>query len=99
MSGFEFISHEKYPEDQYVAESVVVAIEGKHRVTYVRKKMQNGGMFWDVVSTGVNCRGKKKYLKGYAHDSSFLRDDILRFLDGRDWEKGGAAPKTDAVPF
>lgn len=99
MEGFAFISHEAYPEDQYVSESVLFAIDGKHRVTYVRKKMQNGAMFWDVVSTGVKYRGEKKYLKGYSQDSNFLREDIMRFLDQRSWEKGGAAPKSDAVPF
>ena len=101
MNGFTFISHEAYPEDQYVSESVLFAIDGKHRVTYVRKKMQNGGMFWDVVSTGVKHKGEKKYLKGYSQDSNFLREDIMRFLESRDWEKGGGVPlpKSDGFPF
>ena len=87
MSNFEFISQESYPNDQYIMESVVLAIEGKHRVTYIRKKMKNGGMFWDVPSVAVTHRGEKKYLKAYSQDSNFLREDIAQFLDSRSWEK------------
>jgi hypothetical protein len=100
MSAFDFVSHEAYPEDQYVIESVVLAIEGKHRVTFIRKKMQNGGMFWDVISAAVTQKGKKKYLKSYSQDSNFLREDIMHFLDSRAWEKGGSvAQKSDQLPF
>jgi hypothetical protein len=48
--------------------------------------MQNGGMFWDVISTSVIVDGKKKYLKAYSQDSNFLRDDIMHFLNSRAWE-------------
>lgn len=99
MSKFEFISHESYPEDNYTLESAVFSIEGNHRVTYIRKKMQNGGMFWDVISTAVTQDGKKKYLKSYAQDSFFLRDDILCFLNNRTWERGGQSEKADSLPF
>lgn len=84
---FEFVSHESYPEDEYTKESVVLCIEKKHRVTYVRKKMQNGGMFWDVISASVKCQGEKKYLKSYSQDSNFLQEDIKSFLESRAWEK------------
>jgi hypothetical protein len=101
MNGFDFISHEAYPEDPYTLEAVVLAIEGKHRVTYIRKKMKNGGMFWDVISAGVTSRGEKKYLKAYAQDSNFLREDIMSFLESRSWESGGRASvaKDTSVPF
>lgn len=101
MTGFDFISHEVYPEDQYTLEAVVLAIEGKHRVTYIRKKTSNGGMFWDVISAGVTSRGKKVYLKAYAQDSNFLREDIMRFLENRSWEGESSAgvAKSSAVPF
>jgi hypothetical protein len=100
MSGFDFVSHEYFPEDQYTTEAVVLAIEGKHRVTFVRKKMQNGGMFWDVISAGVTVNGAKKYLKAYSQDSNFLREDIMHFLDGRAWEKGGRPlAKEEELPF
>lgn len=89
MNGFDFVSHESYPEDEYTKESVVICIDKKHRVTYVRKKMQNGSMFWDVISAGVKKNGEKKFLKAYAQDSSFLHEDIKKFLDDRAWEKGG----------
>jgi len=88
MSAFDFVSHERYPEDQYIKEAVTICLEGKHRITYVRKKMQNGGMFWDVPSAAVTQHGKKKYLKAYSTDSNFLVEDIKHFLDTRGWEKG-----------
>jgi hypothetical protein len=101
MSGFDFVSHEAYPDDQFIFEAVVLAIEGKHRVTYIRKKMKNGGMFWDVLSAAVTIRGEKKYLKAYAQDSNFLRKDILHFLENRSWESGGQAniAKDTSTPF
>ena len=88
MNGFEFVSHESYPEDPYTSESCVLCIDGKHRVTYLRKKMQNGGMFWDVLSAAVMQNGQKKYLKSYSQDSNFLAEDIKNFLENRKWEKG-----------
>ena len=104
MSAFDFVSHESYPEDKYIAEAVVLCMEGKHRVTYIRKKMQNGGMFWDVISVSVQQFGEKKYLKSYSQDSNFLREDIMHFLDARSWEKWGSKEakfenKNDQVPF
>lgn len=97
--SFEFVSHEKYPEDQYTSESVVLCLDGKHRITYVRKKMANGGRFWDVISMSVKHNGDKKYLKSYSPDSNFLREDIMHFLEARSWEKGGSVAKNDGLPF
>lgn len=101
MSAFEFVSHESYPEDQYIMEAVVICFEGKHRVTYVRKKAQNGGSFWDVIAAGVQHNGAKKYLKAYSNDSNFLREDVLHFLDSRSWEGARSEKKvqTDDFPF
>jgi len=90
MNGFEFVSHESYPEDEYTKEAVVLCIDRKHRVTYVRKKMQNGAMFWDVISAAVKQHGEKKYLKSYSQDSNFLYEDIKHFLETRAWERGNA---------
>lgn len=101
MSTFSFVSHEKFPEDQYTAEAVVLCIDGKHRVTFIRKKMQNGGMFWDVISASVKQLGDKKYLKSYSQDSNFLAEDIKHFLEKRSWEAGGqvSVQKSDQLPF
>lgn len=104
MSAFDFINHDKYPEDPYIAESVVLCFDGKYRVTYIRKKMQNGRMFWAEISAAVTKHGEKKYLKSFSQDSSFLAEDIKAFLDGRQWEKAGGqiAQKTktdDSLPF
>jgi hypothetical protein len=103
MSIFEFVSHESFPEDEYTKEAVVLCIEKKHRITYIRKKTQNGGMFWDVISAAVKQNGEKKYLKSYSQDSNFLAEDIKNFLDNRTWEKmqagGNVAQKDDEIPF
>lgn len=101
MSTFEFVSHEVYPEDQYTAESVVLCFDGKYRVTYLRKKMQNGGMFWDVLSSSVKCNGEKKFLKGFSQDSNFLNEDIKTFLTNRSWDRSvcEVERKADDLPF
>jgi hypothetical protein len=100
MSAFEFISHESYPHDQYISESVVFCIEGKHRVTYLRKKIKSGGMFWDVMTASVVLHGERKLLKSYSQDSNFLSEDIRHFLESRSWEKGGQSfKKNDELPF
>jgi len=88
--GFDFVSHEAFPEDQYIAEAVTLCLDGKYRVTYVRKKLQNGGMFWGEISAAVKQNGEKKYLKAFSQDSNFLQEDIRQFLDSRSWEKGGS---------
>jgi hypothetical protein len=91
MSGFEFVNHESFPEDEYTKEAVTLCFDGKYRVTYVRKKMQNGGLFWSEISVAVKVHGEKKYLKAFSQDSNFLQDDIRTFLDGRSWEKSRSA--------
>lgn len=100
MSSFDFVSHERFPEDPYILEAVVICLDGKHRVTYIRKKMQNGGMFWDVISAAAISKGQKKYLKAYSQDSNFLREDISHFLESRAFEKSAhVAKKSDELPF
>lgn len=91
MSAFDFVSHESYPEDEYTKEAVVLCFEGKYRVTFLRKKLQNGGMFWSEISASVKKNGEKKYLKAFSQDSNFLQDDIKGFLEGRLWEKKGVS--------
>lgn len=100
MSAFDFVSHESFPEDPYIAEAVVLCIEKKHRVTYIRKKMKNGGMFWDVISAAASQNGEKKYLRAYSQDSNFLFEDIKHFLESRSWEKGGrSVQENEQMPF
>ncbi len=103
MSAFDFVHHDSYPSDQYIAESVTLCFEKKFRVTYIRKKMQNGGMFWAEISAAVTKNGEKKYLKSFSQDSNFLADDIKAFLDNREWEKKGGSiaqeEKSDDLPF
>jgi hypothetical protein len=101
MNIFEYVkgSHESYPEDQFIMESVVLCFEGKYRICYARKKMQNGGMFWDVLSASVKYHGDKKYLKSFSQDSNFLTEDIKHFLDSRGWEGGENVQKADQMPF
>jgi len=101
VSTFDFVNHEAFPEDQYIAEAVSLCFDKKYRVTYVRKKMKNGGMFWSEISAAVTKNGEKKYLKSFAQDSNFLEDDIKAFLEGREWQRKGGqvASKNDEAPF
>ena len=107
MSAFDFVSHEKFLEDPYIAEAVTLCFDGKYRVTYIRKKMQNGGMFWSEINASVKQHGDKKYLKSFTLDSNFLNEDVKTFLDNRSWEKsvhrGGyiaeKSKENEEIPF
>jgi hypothetical protein len=95
-SAFEFVNHESFPEDEYTKEAVTLGFDGKYRVTYVRKKMNTGAMFWDVISASVKKGGEKKFLKSFSQDSNFLHEDIKHFLEARSWEKGASAQQFSA---
>ena len=97
MTQFEFVSHERYPEDKYIKEVVYISLEGKYRVGYVYKTMQNGGGFWDVMGAGVSVRGKKEYLKGVKYADSFLQEDIKEFLQKRKWESGRSTSRSEVA--
>lgn len=86
MSRIDFISHDSFPEDEYCKEIVYLCLEGKFRVAYVRKKVQNGGMFWSVASIGAKRNGVKEYFPAFVQDSNFLEHDIKEFLEKRKWE-------------
>lgn len=86
MSKIEFISHDSFPDDEYVKELVYICLDDKFRVAYVRKKSQNGGMFWSVANVGVKRGGQKEYFPAFLQDSNFLEKDIKDFLDKRKWE-------------
>ena len=99
MKNFEFVSHERFRDDPYISEAVTLCFDSKYRVTYIKKKLQNGGSYWDVITASVKSNGDKKYLKSFSQDSAFLQDDIKNFLDARGWEKGKKAENTDEIPF
>ncbi len=88
MSNIQFVTSEKFPEDEYTKEIVYLCLEGKYRVAYVRKKMSNGGLFWSVVSASATRNGKKEFFPGFMMDSNFLERDIKNFLEQRSWEAG-----------
>jgi hypothetical protein len=95
MSKIEFVSHQSFPEDQYVSELVYLCFEGKYRVAYVRKKAASGGQFWSVVTLGITKNGKKLYVPAFLQDSNFLERDVREYLERREWEK----PKAPAAPM
>lgn len=100
MNKFEFVSHEKFPDDPYVKELVYLCFDGKYRVAYVRKQSKNGGLFWGEVSISINKDGVKKYYNGFMQDSSFLEKDIKDFLDNRKWETNSSYKQiSDDLPF
>lgn len=87
MSKIEYISCDKFPEDEYTKEIVYLCLEGKYRIAYVRKAAKNGGYFWGVASVGATRNGKKEYFPAFLQDSNFLEKDIKDFLEERKWEK------------
>ena len=86
MSGFKFISHEKFPDDPYVHETAYLEVNGV-RVLYVRKATKTGGKFWTVPNISVLKDGNKEFLETSMIDSNFLTTDIKNFLDKREWNK------------
>lgn len=88
MSKLEFVSSEKFPDDEYTKELVYLCLEGKYRVAYVRKKAKTGGLFWSAASVGVTKNGTKEYFPAFLQDSNFLERDIKDFLEKRSWDKG-----------
>lgn len=86
MSKIEFISHDSFPEDEFTKELVYLCLEGKYRIAYVRKKANNGGLFWSVASLGIKRNGQKEYFPAFLQDSNFLERDIKDYLEKRKWE-------------
>jgi hypothetical protein len=82
----EFISHEYFPDDQYTKELCYLQIEPQMRFAYVRKSTKNGGLMWSPISAMVTINGERKYRDSIKFDSSFLREDIIEFLEARSWE-------------
>lgn len=101
MSGFKFVSYEKFPDDPYIKELVYLSFEdNKYRVAYVRKQAKNGGMFWGQISASILKNGEKRYYESFMQDSSFLDKDIKDFLDKRKWESKSSTPiNSDELPF
>lgn len=92
MSNFEFVSAEKYPDDLYIKEVVILALPSDkpgqpYHVAYVKKLGKDGGMYWDVLSAGVTKQGNKDWVKAFEQDSKFMEKNIKHFLDNRLWEK------------
>lgn len=86
----QFISHEFYPDDQYVKESCTLTVDGAQRFTYVRKISKNGALWWSCINASVNFNGKKKYIDSIEWDSNFLAKDIEAFLEARSWDNAYA---------
>ena len=99
MSNFEFISHDAFPEDEYIKEMVYLCFEGKYRVLYVRKPNKNGGLFWVEASAGATRNGQKEHFPAFLQDSNFLQKDILDYLNKRKWEGRAAYAPSASLNF
>lgn len=96
MSKFDFVSHQDFPEDQYITEVVYLSFDGKYRIAYVRKRSSNGGMFWTPATITIRNNGKKEYLPVFLQDSNFLEKEIKTYLENREWEKEKTIVKPEA---
>jgi hypothetical protein len=98
MSKFEFVKHERFIDDKYIKEIVYILVNGC-RHAFVHKVMQNGGSYWDVLSTTVTNQGEKETYKAAYFQDSFVMDDIKDYLKKRKWENGyQAAPSVQERP-
>lgn len=92
-------SHQVYPEDEYIKESLYILFDDKYRVLYVRKKSSKGGMFWSVASAGFKLQGEKIYLDSFESDSKFLEKDVKNFLESRAWDSNKVLSVSEDLPF
>lgn len=92
MTNFEFIEHQYLPEDNYTKEFVILSLDNKYRIAFVRKERKDGRLYWDAIQSAVVINGEKKYL-GIEFDSNFLKKDIEKFLSERPWEKNISSEK------
>ncbi len=86
MNKITFVSHQEFPNDDFIKELVYLCIDDKYHLAFVRKKTKTGAMFWNIPTLGVNVEGQKKYFPIFAYDSSFLAKEIKDFLEQRKWE-------------
>lgn len=101
MIKFEFESHDKTIEDQYVKEVVTFKFTAEGEswyVPYFHKATKEGGSFWSPASAGVQIDGKKKYFDGFELDSRHRQKQILEFLAERKWEKEKSIHHQQAAP-
>ena len=81
-----YVSHEAFPDDQYIKEIVYLQFDPQCDIAYVRKPMKNGGLFWSPMSSAVMKDGNKKYINSIEIDSNSFKKQILEFLEARSWE-------------
>lgn len=99
MSNIKFVSHDSFPDDQYIKELVYLCLDEKFRVAYIRKQAKSGGLFWGVMSASISKDGVKSYYDSFMQDSSFMDKDIKDFLEKRKWEDKPVKKEFDNLPF
>ncbi len=100
MQNFKLVSHKHTPDDQYVKEIACLEFpvtlanneKTRFRIFYFRKLTKDGQKFWDVAKAGISFNGAKTYIEAAAYDSSFLKDDIIEFLNARSWDNNKVNP-------
>ena len=100
MQNFKLVSHKHTPDDQYVKEIACIEFpvtlanneKTRFRVFYFRKLTKDGQKFWDVAKAGITFNATKTYVEGVSYDSSFLKDDLLEFLNARSWDNTRVNP-------
>lgn len=99
MSNIKFVSHDSFPDDQYIKELVYLCLDDKFRVAYIRKQAKSGGLFWGVMSASISKDGVKSFYDSFMQDSSFMDKDIKDFLEKRKWEDKAVKKEFDNLPF
>lgn len=87
MQEYEFIKYEDTPNDPYIKALITIrqnlyTKDGRQKanlLTFGKKEMKNGGIFWAMATHGVN-EGEKKYIKGFRCDSLGDQETLDAFI-------------------
>lgn len=93
----EYVTHEAYPDDNFIKESCTFTIDPKRRETWVRRIKKDGNTFWAPIETYATLNGEKKRLVSSKFESNFTHDDIINWLNARPWEKNKIAMTGNAL--
>jgi hypothetical protein len=103
MNNFEFISHESFPEDNFIKEVVLLEFQlftkneqGRDvlipfAMPMARKpNSQTGGLYWDFLFISPKKNGKGVAFRAKTDSEKFNRR-VIQYLENREWEKGKSA--------
>ena len=84
---YEFLTHEIFPDDQYVKEVVEVLISGAIILPYQHVKMKDGGSFWTFCgcSPAKSDGTKKRFVAAFDSRTAKIKfeNDLEAFIKAK----------------